>query len=227
MKYATDVTAEKLQRAARQEKGATVFGYAVSDPERYGVVEFDADWRPVAIVEKPVSPRSNWAVTGLYFYDEQVADIAAKVDGAQPGMRGICLRGQPGWGQLFAPLTTVVNTFGGTWFDEDWTAKVNAPEFVEATKFYVDLVRDHGEPGAATSGFSECATQLAQGHTAMWYDATAAVSVLEDPASSKVVGKIGYVQAPVMATDHSGWLYTWSLGIPKTSEKQDAAWKFV
>jgi len=51
---------------------------------------------------------------------QQVADIAAKVDGAQPGMKGICLRGQPGWGQLFAPLTTVVNTFGGTWFTQDW-----------------------------------------------------------------------------------------------------------
>ena len=49
---------------------------------------------------------------------QQVADIAAKVDGAQPDMKGICLRGQPGWGQVFAPLTTVVNTFGGTWFDE-------------------------------------------------------------------------------------------------------------
>ena len=56
----------------------------------------------------------------------QVADIAAKVDGAQPGMKGICLRGQPGWGQIFAPLTTVVNTFGGTWFEKDWTPGVNA-----------------------------------------------------------------------------------------------------
>ena len=59
----------------------------------------------------------------------------------QPGMKGICLRGQPGWGQVFAPLTTVVNTFGGTWFDKDWNAQVNAPEFKEATNFYVDLVQ--------------------------------------------------------------------------------------
>jgi sorbitol/mannitol transport system substrate-binding protein len=62
---------------------------------------------------------------------QQVADIAAKADGAQPNMKGICLRGQPGWGEVFAPLTTVVNTFGGTWFEKDWTAKVNAPEFKE------------------------------------------------------------------------------------------------
>ncbi|HYU04587.1 MAG TPA: extracellular solute-binding protein, partial [Jatrophihabitantaceae bacterium] len=64
---------------------------------------------------------------------QQVADLAAKVDNAKPGMRGICLRGQPGWGEVLAPLTTVVNTFGGTYFDKDWTAQVNAPAFQEAT----------------------------------------------------------------------------------------------
>ncbi|BAS11033.1 trehalose/maltose-binding protein MalE [Arthrobacter sp. Hiyo4] len=58
---------------------------------------------------------------------DEVAEIAAQADGAAPGMKGICLRGQPGWGQVFAPLTTVVNTFGGTWFDKDWNAKVNSP----------------------------------------------------------------------------------------------------
>jgi sorbitol/mannitol transport system substrate-binding protein len=57
---------------------------------------------------------------------QQVADIAAAVDGAQPGMAGICLRGQPGWGQVFAPLTTVVNTFGGTWFSKNWDAGVDS-----------------------------------------------------------------------------------------------------
>ena len=53
--------------------------------------------------------------------------LAAKVDGAQAGMKGICLRGQPGWGQLGAPLTTMVNTFGGTWFDKDWNAQGQRP----------------------------------------------------------------------------------------------------
>ena len=77
--------AEGFTAAASRERGATVFGYAVSDPERYGVVEFDEAWRPVAIVEKPVEPRSNWAVTGLYFYDGQVSDIAAEV---RPSARG-------------------------------------------------------------------------------------------------------------------------------------------
>src|SRR4051812_18608487 len=64
----------------------------------------------------------------------QVAEIAAQVDGAEPGMAGICLRGQPGWGQVFAPLTTVVNTFGGTWFEEDWQAGVDSKEFRAPTR---------------------------------------------------------------------------------------------
>jgi sorbitol/mannitol transport system substrate-binding protein len=157
---------------------------------------------------------------------QQVADIAAKVDGAQPGMAGICLRGQPGWGQLFAPLTTVVNTFGGTWFTKDWTAQVDSPEFRKATQFYVDLVRAHGEVGAPQAGFTECLNNLEQGNAAMWYDATSAAGSLE-AEGSPVRGKIGYVAAPVVETQSAGWLYAWSWSIQQASHKKDAAWRFI
>lgn len=156
----------------------------------------------------------------------QVADIAAKIDGAQPGMSGICLRGQPGWGQIFAPLTTVVNTFGGTWFTADWKAQVDASGFTQATKFYVDLVRAHGEIGAPQAGFTECLNNLSQGKSAMWYDATSAAGSLES-AQSPVRGKIGYAPAPVLKTDSSGWLYAWSWAIQQASSHQDNAWKFI
>jgi sorbitol/mannitol transport system substrate-binding protein len=157
---------------------------------------------------------------------QQVADIAAQVDGAEPGMAGICLRGQPGWGQVFAPLTTVVNTFGGTWFTVDWQAQVNAPPFKEATRFYVDLVREHGEVGAPQAGFTECLNNLIQGNAAMWYDATSAAGSLE-ASDSPVRGKIGYAAAPVVLTPSSGWLYAWSWSIQQASEKKDNAWKFI
>jgi sorbitol/mannitol transport system substrate-binding protein len=170
------------------------------------------------------------AAKGLTMPDKptwpQVADIAAKVDGAQPGMAGICLRGQPGWGQLFAPLTTVVNTFGGTWFDRDWNSRVDAPAFREATSFYVDLIRKHGENGAPQAGFTECLNNLVQGNAAMWYDATSAAGSLE-AADSPVKGKIGYAAAPVLRTPSSGWLYAWSWGIEQASEKKANAWKFI
>jgi glucose-1-phosphate thymidylyltransferase len=77
--------AEQLQRANAQTNGATVFAYHVNDPARYGVVEFDEDYKVLSIEEKPVKPRSNFAVTGLYFYDHQVCDIAASI---KPSSRG-------------------------------------------------------------------------------------------------------------------------------------------
>jgi polyol transport system substrate-binding protein len=157
---------------------------------------------------------------------QQVADIAAQADGAQPGMAGICLRGQPGWGQIFAPLTTVVNTFGGTWFTKDWQAQVDSPEFRQATQFYVDLVRKYGENGAPQAGFTECLNNLIQGNVAMWYDATSAAGSLE-AADSPVKGKIGYAAAPVVKTQSSGWLYAWSWGIEQASKKKENAWKFI
>ncbi|MFH8796258.1 ABC transporter substrate-binding protein [Streptomyces sp. NPDC017941] len=156
----------------------------------------------------------------------QVADLAAKVDGAEKGMKGICLRGLPGWGEVMAPLTTVVNTFGGTWFDKDWKARLDSPEFARATRFYVDLVREHGESGAAQSGYAECLNNLTQGKTAMWYDATAAAGSLE-AARSPVKGRIGYVPAPVDRTESSGWLYTWAWGLQKASHNPDKAWEFI
>jgi glucose-1-phosphate thymidylyltransferase len=74
-----------LERAAQRERGATVFGYWVRDPQRYGVVEFDAEGRVVGIEEKPARPRSHYAVTGIYFFDNRVLDVAA---GLKPSARG-------------------------------------------------------------------------------------------------------------------------------------------
>jgi len=76
---------EKLTAATRTTTGATVFAYKVRDPERFGVIELDSNWRPVTIAEKPRNPRSDWAITGLYFYDNDVVDMARNL---RPSARG-------------------------------------------------------------------------------------------------------------------------------------------
>src|SRR6266542_2345139 len=158
---------------------------------------------------------------------DQVAQFAAKLNNPAKKMAGICLRGLPGWGEVLAPLNTVILTFGGRWYDEDWNAHLTDPETKEATQFYVDTVRKYGEPGAPNAGFSECLTAMGQGNAAMWYDATVGAGSLEDPSTSKVAGKMGYVPAPVVKTQNAGWLWAWSLAIPNTSKNKDAAWDFV
>ncbi|KHS85377.1 glucose-1-phosphate thymidylyltransferase RfbA [Pectobacterium brasiliense] len=76
---------KKLEAVAAKEEGATIFGYQVTDPERFGVVEFDQDFKALSIEEKPTEPKSNWAVTGLYFYDKNIVDMAKQV---KPSHRG-------------------------------------------------------------------------------------------------------------------------------------------
>ncbi len=156
----------------------------------------------------------------------QVAAFARRLTDKQRGVSGICLRGVSGWGQNLAPLDTVINTFGGRWFTPQWQAQLTSPGVERAVSFYVNLVNRYGEPGAGEDGFSECATNYIEGKAAMWYDATSAAGTLEAPGSP-VAGKNGYAPAPVMDTRSSGWLYTWSLGIPATSPNKAAAWKFI
>jgi sorbitol/mannitol transport system substrate-binding protein len=160
---------------------------------------------------------------------EQVASIARKINTSS--MAGICLRGKPGWGDLGASFTTVLNTFGGTWWSStpDGTpaaAEVNQPAFKTALDFYANLVHDAGEKDAANSSFNECLTQYQAGKVAMWYDATVAAGLLE-AKDSPVKGKNGYAFAPIDKTKASGWLWTWALAIPKSSPDPTDAWKYI
>jgi sorbitol/mannitol transport system substrate-binding protein len=156
---------------------------------------------------------------------DQVASFAAKLN--QPGKQsGICLRGLAGWGDNMASLDTVVNTFGGEWFNMNWQPQLTSPAFEAATNFYVNLVRKDGEPGASADSFNQLLTLYGQGKCAMWYDATVAATSIATTYPS-MAANTGYAFAPVDKTSSSGWLWTWSLGIPQGVGDQGAAWKFV
>ena len=155
----------------------------------------------------------------------QIEGFAAKLN--QPGkVSGICLRGLAGWGDNMAALDTVVNTFGGQWFDMAWKPQLTSPPFVDAANFYVNLVRKYGEPGAANDSFNQLLTLYGQGKCAMWYDATVAATSIATTYPS-VYAQTGYALAPVNLTKSSGWLWTWALGIPQGAANAGAAWKFV
>jgi len=155
----------------------------------------------------------------------QVQKLAAKLN--QPGkVAGICLRGLAGWGDNMAALDTVVNTFGGEWFNQKWQPQLTSPAFEKATSFYVNLIRKYGESGASNDSFNQLLTLYGQGKCAMWYDATVAATSIATTYAS-VSKQTGYAFAPTDLTKSSGWLWTWSLGIPQGTNSQGAAWKFV
>src|SRR5690242_1956794 len=155
---------------------------------------------------------------------QQVQGFAAKLN--KSGQAGICLRGLAGWGDNMAALDTVVNTFGGQWFNMNWQPQLTSPAFEQATNFYVNLIRKYGEPGASNDSFNQLLTLYGQGKCAMWYDATVAATSIKGSFPS-VYQNTGYAFAPVVKTKSSGWLWTWALGIPKGVANGSDAWKFV
>src|SRR5919201_411 len=159
---------------------------------------------------------------------DQVASFAEKLNNPSANQYGICLRALPGWGEFGAPLTTVINTFGGSWFNLKWEPQLTSPATKAAVNFYVNLIRKSGEPGATSSGFTECETAMGQGKAAMWVDATVAAGQLSDPKQSKVAKNIGFAYAPTKVTPRgSHWLWVWSLAMESSSKNKDAAFKFL
>jgi len=155
----------------------------------------------------------------------QVQGFAAKLN--QPGkVSGICLRGLAGWGDNMAALDTVINTFGGEWYDTNWKAQLTSPAVTQAVNFYVNMVKSYGEPGASNDSFNQLLTLYGQGKCAMWYDATVAATSIAGSYPS-VFAQTGYAFAPVEKTSSSGWLWSWALGIPQGVNDQGAAWKWI
>ncbi len=160
-------------------------------------------------------------------YDD-ITKIADKLTDKKAGIYGICLRGKPGWGENFAYLTTLINTMGGRWFDENWKPQLTTPEWKKAITWYVDIMKRDGPPGATANGHNENRALFATGKCAMWIDATSAAGYISNPKDSQVADKVAFAQAPTGTVPNGAqWLWSWALGIPSSSKHQAEAKKFI
>ena len=169
---------------------------------------------------------------GVTFADrptwDQVRAAAAKINDPKAGVYGICLRGKPGWGDNMAFLSTMVNSFGGQWFDMSWKPQLETKPWHDAVTFYVDLLKKYGPPGSSANSFNEILALYNEGKCGMWIDATIAASFITDPKQSKVADKVAFAQSPYEATQKgANWLWAWALAIPAGTKNADAAQKFI
>jgi len=158
----------------------------------------------------------------------EVAHFAEVLNRPAQSQYGICLRGKPGWGENMAFLTSLVNTFGGRWFNDSWQPQLDSPEWHAAVRFYVDLLHRFGPPGSSSNGFNESLTLFENGRCAMWIDATVAAGALTNTRESGVASNVGFVSAPVATFPRSAeWLWFWGMAIPTSSKHAEAALTFI
>ncbi|SUZ32771.1 Erythritol/L-threitol-binding protein [Roseibaca ekhonensis] len=182
------------------------------------MVMYRTDLMEAAGLEMPEAP--TW---------QFIREAAAAMDDPENDINGVCLRGKAGWGEGGAFITVTGNSFGARWFDEEWNAQFDQPEWAEAVNFYVNLMNDYGPEGYATNGFNENLSLFQQGKCGMWIDATVAASFVTNPEDSTVADSVGFALAPNAegVEKRSNWLWAWALAIPAGTQQEDAAKQFI
>lgn len=159
---------------------------------------------------------------------DDISGFAEKLNDAATGMHGICLRGKPGWGENMAIISTMVNSYGGRWFDMQWKPMVDTPAWNDAVGMYANLLRKFGPAEAIKNGFNENLKLFSQGQCAMWVDATIATGMLFAGKESQVADKVAFAPAPIGTTvKGSHWLWSWALAVPNASRHKEQAQRFA
>ncbi len=152
---------------------------------------------------------------------DNVMAAAAAIHDPDNGVYGVCLRGKPGWGDNMAFITTVVNSFGGAWFDKDMHPVLDSAEWNAAIHFYVDLLSNYGPPGSEGNSFNEILALYNEGKCGIWIDATIAASFL-------TVDGVAYAQSPNAGNPvGANWLWAWAMAVPAGSPNAEAAADFI
>ncbi|RMO67461.1 Periplasmic mannitol-binding protein of mannitol ABC transporter [Pseudomonas syringae pv. primulae] len=158
----------------------------------------------------------------------QVRDFAKVLNKPDQEQFGICLRGKAGWGENMPIVTSMANSFGARWFDENWKPEFTGKAWTDAVNYYVDTLGKYGPPGASSNGFNENLALFNSGKCAIWVDSTVAGSFVTDPSQSKVADHVSFVMAPKEVTDKGNvWLWSWALAVPVSSDSKAAAKDFV
>lgn len=159
---------------------------------------------------------------------EFIRTAAEAMTDKDAGVYGICLRGKAGWGENIALLTSMSNSFGARWFDENWKPQFDSDAWKATLEYYVDVMDKYGPPGASANGFNENLALFQTGKCGMWIDATVAGGFVTNQKDSEVADKVGFALAPDNGLGKRGnWLWAWTLAIPSSSKKSDAAMKFI
>ncbi|MCL4122304.1 UNVERIFIED_CONTAM: hypothetical protein GTU68_017861 [Idotea baltica] len=159
---------------------------------------------------------------------DQIMSFAEQLTDRENEVYGICLRGKAGWGENMAFIGTLINTFGGRWFDENWMPQADQPAWSDALDYYLDIMTKYGPPGASTNGYNENQALFQTGKCAIWVDATSAAGRVFDPSQSEYADKVGFAVAPIAKVEKgNAWFWAWSLAIPSSSQNVDVAKNFL
>ncbi len=155
---------------------------------------------------------------------EEIYELAKKIHDPDNGIVGMTMRGAPGWGMSGAPFVTMVNAFGGRFYDMDWNATIDTPEQRAAWKMYKKILREAGQNDILSYTYNECIALMQSGKCGIYYDATSIAPPLEAEGSA-VKGMVGYAMPPhqKMKTN-TAWLWNWAMGInPNTTQEKKLA----
>lgn len=159
---------------------------------------------------------------------DDIERIASKIHDPDNQLYGLCLRGKAGWGENIGQISPMANSYGARWFDMDWKAQFDTPEWKEALTKYVSLVQNYGPPGVSSNGYNETLTLFATGNCGIWVDATVSAGFLANPNQSTVIDKVGYALPPIGKYEKGNhYLWAWALAVPVSSDAKEAAKDFI
>ncbi len=214
-------------------------------PEKYDLLDVFKTLRDSHSYQGELHALPFYAESSVTYYRKDLFSKAGLTMSAQPtyseilkhaktlhkpesGIYGLCLRGKAGWGENMAFFTTMVNSYGGQWFNNKWQPQINSHAWKSALRTYKSMLTNYGPPAPEKNGYNENLTLFLKGKCGIWIDATVAAGSLFNTEKSLFSLNVGITKAPIATTaEGANWLWTWSLAIPVSSNNKSTAQQFI